>query len=465
MSMINFNELNVDHVEITPPQPKSYTADNGTTGSYFSSDISYRYGGTKKDKFRLEMCEVTCSSIYKSGDNKDKKKEEGQQNQQQTQTQQGQQDQNTQEKKKYDKYYVKITFDHKNPQSMACAKKVDELHVQFAKLFSPHKGKWKHFSLTDSSSNDADNNGFKSLLRYTKDEMSGERYENSDPMQYYNLVYGRDDKGNVYKTKFYDLGKKDEEGNWIRKPGPIEWEILQKSVMKGIPVVHYRSSYGNDGKLSIQSKLYSFVVTEIKEREYNIMQSSTIDRLLANSPDLSKSLDDQIAAMTGLISAEIPASLTDESTDESPPSNASYNPDTDTSPGLDDTDSDSNQTQTQTTTQVQTQATAQTQTTNQSTQVNLPGNSESLRDFMSNQTVSSSAPGSVPGSVPGSGTTQATTNPLPTNNVPQTMPQQMTIPQNPMPQQIPTQSIPSQQPGLQAFVPPNLSNVQMPNLP
>ena len=325
MSLVSFRDLTVDNTTITTPQPKQFTGEN-SSGEYHSSEIKYKYDTGSVDKFKLELCEVTCSPIYKSGDKKDDKVKA-----QQIQLQVAAQEQP--KKKKLDKYYVRIELDVLGDNNAKeCAEKMDALHVQFAKLFAPFRGKWNHHMLMSDSSNMAEKTGFKPLLRWTRDELSGDRIDppRKNPFQYFNLVFGENDEGRQYQTNFYDLGKKDATGKWIKPPAPIDWEILKNSVMTGYPVIHYRSSWANDGKLSIQTQLSSFVVTSIKKREYSIQQLSHVEDLIASHPEMQEKLDDEIAELAGMLT------LTSNSSESTAKLPGAYDPKTDNSSELSD---------------------------------------------------------------------------------------------------------------------------------
>ena len=152
MSLVSHRDLNVDNINVTPPQPKQFTGDNGS-GTYHSSEIKYKFDSGKDDKFKVELCEVTCSPIYKSGDKKDDK-QKNQPNQLQTNTQE-----TPKKKKKMDKFYVKMELDimgetdvvknlnseqvaAKIAEALDCANKMDQAHVKFAELFMQYKIKF-----------------------------------------------------------------------------------------------------------------------------------------------------------------------------------------------------------------------------------------------------------------------------------------------------------------------------------
>ncbi len=143
-------------------------------------------------------------------------------------------------------------------------------------------------------------------------------------------MYGISDDGRIYKTNFYDLGKKNDKGEWIKKPTPIDWEILKNSVMTGYPVINYRSSWANDGKLSIQTQLSSFIVTSIKKREYTIIQQVHVEELVASHPDMQEKSDNEIAELAGMLSLTAPPDASGSNTQ------GSYDPKTDDSQELGD---------------------------------------------------------------------------------------------------------------------------------
>lgn len=334
-NLVAYNDIIFDNVKTTEPQYKSFDS-----GSGYRSEISYKYP-SKEDRFKVELCEVMCSSIRKGDNDKDKKNSDQKQNQKQNQNQ-----------NERESYYVNVTLNcfgdrdwkknvtqekvenglvtkedyeeilniRKNGDQNArdCAQKLDDLHVHFAKFFHQYRTKWDHRGLKYESSNEADESGFKPLLVWAKDDNTGDRLENTkiNPHKFFNLMWGTTKEGIRYHTRFYDQNAKE-----------IPWDVLKISDFTGYPVIHYRTSWGNDRKLSIQATLVTFLVTGIWKREYQISQQARINQINASRPLAANMLDADIAELAGLVSANLPK----ESSDTKP-----YNEATDTSGDLTD---------------------------------------------------------------------------------------------------------------------------------
>jgi len=328
-NLVTYNDLIFDNVKTTEPQYKSF--DNG---SGYRSEISYKYP-SKEDRFKVELCEVMCSSIRKGDNDKDKKKSDQNKNQNQRESYYvnvtlncfGDRDWKknvTQEKVDNGlvtkEEYEEILNIRKNGDQNArdCAQKLDDLHVHFAKFFYQYRTKWDHRGLQYSSSNAADESGFKPLLVWAKDDNTGDRLENTkiNPHKFFNLMWGTTKDGIKYHTRFYDQNAKE-----------IPWEVLKISDFTGYPVIHYRTSWGNDRKLSIQATLVTFLVTGIWKREFQISQQARINEINASRPLAANMLDADIAELAGLVSATLPEESSDNNT---------YNEATDTSGELTD---------------------------------------------------------------------------------------------------------------------------------
>lgn len=296
MPSIRYSNVDLDKITVQPPKKETSQA----MGKSYKK-AQYRYQFDKgENKLQIELCKVKFSRIRKSKkDNPDK----------------------------YDSYYVFAEFDRSEPvmptepnpgcseeerkdyeeklaeykQQYAnyqgvvdCLKFLDDFHVKLGNLHVPHRGKNdnqydKFFKPTTPV--ELDQSGFKALVNYDTDPISGDRVPEKNPTKSYNLLYGTNrDTGEHYEARFkYPDGT------------PIDWEILENANFEGYPVISYTNSFYGGGDITTQSRLISVVVTKVKEIEFNDNQQETINDLTGENPNVAKEVMEQANAIASLI--------------------------------------------------------------------------------------------------------------------------------------------------------------------
>ena len=271
--LIRYSDLDLEKVIVKTPVTKTYTAENGTSGSYTKCEYAYASEQNSEGQLKIELCKVKCSPIRKSGEKKTSENNES-------------------NKKTYDSYYTFINFDINDPTTKECLDVLDRLHMKLAKLHEPYRasGQLKRFMNTSQTVVEL-NESFKSLVKWEVDPISNIRYQDKNPTKACTLNYYTDpETKEVFKARFKTPAGEE-----------IDWEILQNSNFEGYPVINFKNSFYSGKEVSTQSKLVSMVVTSITKVEYRDLQEETIKRINSEDPQAKEIVLDQISQIAKMI--------------------------------------------------------------------------------------------------------------------------------------------------------------------
>ena len=133
----------------------------------------------------------------------------------------------------------------------------------------------------------AEATGFKFPIVYPRDADTCEIIEGASPMQWINLI-----GSGKYKTKFTFPGAKKDE--------VIDWNVLVGSKFKFIPCFQYSHIYIGGGKMSMQIKLSSCVVTDIEPNTAVARNIGTADALARADPEMERKVREQLELMRNM---------------------------------------------------------------------------------------------------------------------------------------------------------------------
>lgn len=128
--------------------------------------------------------------------------------------------------------------------------------------------------------------GLKDVVYNPRDKVTGEP-TGKNPSQFYKMS----------KSTRFDQPYRDEEGEVKSKRIPME--ILKGAEITGYPLIRFTHVYAGGKGASIQARLESMVVTDVRPANDQTRQTETIQNVLEMNPDISGNLDAQIAALTG----------------------------------------------------------------------------------------------------------------------------------------------------------------------
>ena len=277
--ILKYTDVDLNKIKVLAPISGKYSV-----GSFQKCAYKYAHAKNPDGSLRIEFCKVKCSQIRKSKNDKDDSTE-----------------QDGQQKKKYDQYYLYVTFDLKDPEigssTTEFVKFLDKLHLKLGELHMPHKRKGADnldkFFMVDADTDHATLGQaiFASSIIWDTDLASGERYEENNPSKSFNLLYGHNkETGEEYKARFkYPDGT------------DIDWEILKNSNFEGYPVVNFSNSYYGGKDITTQTRIISMIITKITEVEYTDLQQDTIDMINKNDPNASKIVRDQVTSIANLL--------------------------------------------------------------------------------------------------------------------------------------------------------------------
>jgi hypothetical protein len=184
--------------------------------------------------------------------------------------------------------------------------KHDEIYFGCAQLLQQIRTKVKKHNFNGSDINMAKTSGLKEIIYYPRDEATGELKSGKNPSCFLKLYKRTTKSSGEEKTLFTQLTKKldassvpvlDNEGNPVWTSVPIDWSLLKNVEMKFIPLVHYKRIYvGNT--LSIQCEVRSAVVTSVRSKNSESIQTFTMKRLIDRNADSLNLLNEQLAKLS-----------------------------------------------------------------------------------------------------------------------------------------------------------------------
>ena len=226
------------------PKVESYDKDDGSKGNYYTLNTYYNYGSQEEPNLETLMYEYPEISTDRNGLYRKGPK-------------QG----------KTGPYYeesVRLIFDHSRPEIQQAINKVREIEKADGSVLHPWRGKMK---IPGFDPNNAEATGLKALLQYERDSTTGDIIPGRKPSRFYKVTSAT----NFLLPKIV----KDEHGNHVIDPNTgkpkITYEKLKHEMLVGrqitmIPLIAHTHIYsGGNGKANPQEKIYSAVVTNLKD--------------------------------------------------------------------------------------------------------------------------------------------------------------------------------------------------------
>jgi hypothetical protein len=161
---------------------------------------------------------------------------------------------------------------------------MENMHSTTANHLHSIRGKIKmpHFSVDI-----AEATGFKFPIVYPRDADTCEIIEGASPMQWINLI-----GSGKFKTKFTFPGAKKDE--------VIDWDLLVGAKFRFTPCFQYTHVYIGGGKMSMQIKLASAVITDIEPSNAVARNIGTADALARADPEIEKKMRAQLEQMKNI---------------------------------------------------------------------------------------------------------------------------------------------------------------------
>ena len=159
---------------------------------------------------------------------------------------------------------------------------IGQIHAGCCYILGQMKGAVKMFDFNPQ----APGGLFKNPIYRPRDEITGDYIPGRAPSIFFKL-FSRGKAPYAEQTLFTGLDEK-----------PIPWTLLQNVEMKFIPLIHIKRVYVGGGKASLQMEVVSAIVTSIRARGTATRQSTTIQRLRTDRPELTDTVAAQLAKIT-----------------------------------------------------------------------------------------------------------------------------------------------------------------------
>lgn len=276
MSTLKFVRIaDFDPSKIIPSSPQSKDVPvkkdqaPGTGGKYQEVKLSYNYGTTETpfvDDLRIEWPEVNSKRGIE-----EKKEGEG-------------------------RSTWSIMFDlpvTDGSPTRTVVEKMTILHLAVGQCLAQVKGQlgMPHFNPSHENSM-IEATGFKSPIYYSRDKVTSQIIAGRTPTMYVKLVktgYGAMETKTLFSLPY--------DPSVSPAPPPIDWSLLTGVELKCIPLIHIEKVYIGGGKMSLQVKLQSAVVTHMVARNSTSPQTSTMENLLAGDPEMAKRIREQMTKL------------------------------------------------------------------------------------------------------------------------------------------------------------------------
>jgi len=254
---VDYSEFNVSNLIISPYQQKQSKAEAGQKPiTYYEMPLSYNFGNENSPiirEFLFQYPEMTTNSGLVEGQTGGRKN-----------------------------YSVPMLFSLTNVAHVELIDVLRKVHQTCSDSIKPVRVKvgMPHFDPKLSEAT-----GFTFPLYYPKDKETGEIINGKNPSCFLKMKYAEYGK-RTDKALFTDMN-----GN------AIDWKLMENVEMKFIPLVHIEKLYIGGGKIRLQMKCISAVVTSIVKRGSITRQLRTINKLKENDPDVSSRLERQLLAL------------------------------------------------------------------------------------------------------------------------------------------------------------------------
>jgi len=241
---ININEFEGNRYTGFEPKSDTYEKEDGTKGSYNTLNTFYNYGTETEpnlEQLLYELPEISSdrNGLYRKGPKQGKNGP-------------------------YYEESVRLIFDHSRPEIQQAITKITEIEKADAMVLNPWKGKMKMHNFKPEM---AEATGLTPLLQYKRDSTTNEIIPGLKPSRFYKVTGAT----NFLLPKL----ERDAAGNPVINPNTgkpkITYEKLKHEMLIGrqitmIPLIVHSHIYSSgNGKGSPQEKIYSAVVTNLKE--------------------------------------------------------------------------------------------------------------------------------------------------------------------------------------------------------
>ena len=188
-------------------------------------------------------------------------------------------------------YSMYVPFSLTDSKHLTYIEKHNALYMRSAEHIFHYKGplKMPHFNAQNPEVS-----LYKNPLYFPLDKTTGERIPGKNPSMYFKLI--KRGVGNNENKTLFTIPSRDKTGKPTLEP--IDWSLLYNVDMVMIPLVQYEKVYIGGGKPSLQLKIVSAIVLDIKPRGSTSRQQSTANTIITEDPDLANKLSEQIAKLT-----------------------------------------------------------------------------------------------------------------------------------------------------------------------
>jgi hypothetical protein len=254
---VDFSEFNAANLIISPFQQKQSKAEAGQKPiTYYEMPLSYNFGSEECPiirEFLFQYPEMSTNSGMVEGQTGGRRN-----------------------------YSVPIMFSLTNVHHNEVIEVLRKIHQSCSDAIKPVRVK---VSMPHFDPKLAEATGFTFPLYYPKDKETGEIINGKNPSCFLKMKYAEYGK-RTDKALFTDMN-----GNGI------DWKLMENVEMKFIPLVHIEKLYIGGGKIRLQMKCISAIVTNIVKKGSITRQMRTINKLKENDPDITSRLERQILSL------------------------------------------------------------------------------------------------------------------------------------------------------------------------
>ena len=262
-SFVTFDKLSLGRMMSNKPEQKTIPGTGPEAKPpcpaqhYYQIGLAYNYGPQERKiikDFLIEGCEVTAPYGLQSKQGQSGRIE----------------------------HALMVRFDPGNPEHNAFIDSMNAIHGGAAYILGQNRGAVKLYNFSPEM---AVATGLKNPVYRPFDDVTAQPIEGKSPSMFLKC-FKRGFTGMEEKTLFTDPDCK-----------PIPWELLSQSEVTFIPLIHVKHIYVGGGKASIQMEMVSALVTKVRGRNTETMQTTTAERYKARNPQAADMVQGQIASL------------------------------------------------------------------------------------------------------------------------------------------------------------------------